>query len=85
VKTKIINEIVGRAKVSPAQAADMLGTVVDSIFEVANREDYARVPGFGTFRLKYRKGRTARNPRTGEDVQVAGRHVLTFKAAKVSD
>jgi len=37
---------------------------------------------FGSFSRKGRKAKTARNPKTGEVVQVPAKNVLTFKAAK---
>ncbi|HIJ95803.1 MAG TPA: hypothetical protein HPP94_08730 [Desulfuromonadales bacterium] len=40
------------------------------------------IKGFGTFKTVTRKARTARNPKTGEAIQVPAKTVLTFKAAK---
>ena len=40
------------------------------------------VRGFGSFSLKYRKPKIARNPRTGEPVPLTGRHVVHFKPGK---
>ena len=40
------------------------------------------VRGFGSFSLHYRPPRTGRNPRTGENVALAGRHVPHFKPGK---
>lgn len=40
------------------------------------------IKGFGTFKTVTRKARTARNPKTGEAVQVPEKTVLAFKAAK---
>ena len=40
------------------------------------------VRGFGSFSLKYRKPKIARNPRTGETVQVAEKQVPYFKTGK---
>jgi nucleoid DNA-binding protein len=37
--------------------------------------------GFGTFSVKEKAARTARNPQTGEAVQVPAKSVLTFKAS----
>lgn len=40
------------------------------------------IRGFGTFEVKHKAARTARNVRTGLPVEVPARDVLTFKAAK---
>ncbi len=39
------------------------------------------LPNFGSFRIKESKARIARNPRTGETVQVPDRKVVRFKIA----
>ncbi|HKZ56697.1 MAG TPA: HU family DNA-binding protein [Thermodesulfovibrionales bacterium] len=41
------------------------------------------IRGFGNFRLKNRKPRIARNPKTGVKIDVPGKRVLHFKAGKV--
>ncbi|MEY2667207.1 MAG: hypothetical protein RLZZ384_1378 [Pseudomonadota bacterium] len=40
------------------------------------------VRGFGTFSVRYRQAQLGRNPRTGESVNIAHRHVVHFKTAK---
>lgn len=40
------------------------------------------IRGFGAFQLNYRKPRVGRNPKTGERVQVHGKHVPCFRAGK---
>lgn len=44
--------------------------------------DHIEIRGFGTFKVRRRKSRTARNPRTGEAVQVPSRAVPVFKPSK---
>ncbi|MCX7183054.1 MAG: integration host factor subunit beta [Nitrosospira sp.] len=40
------------------------------------------IRGFGSFDLNYRSARTARNPKSGEKIQIAGKYALHFKAGK---
>lgn len=44
--------------------------------------DHIEIRGFGTFKVRDRKPRTARNPRTGEPVKVPARTVPVFKPSK---
>jgi integration host factor subunit beta len=46
------------------------------------REQNIEIRGFGSFKVKRRKARKARNPRTGDAVHVPGRLVPTFKPSK---
>lgn len=58
-------------------------TVVEEFFDVVAKSltegDKIELRGFGTFSVKNRKSRPARNPRTGEEVQLAERVVPLFK------
>lgn len=60
--------------------------VVDTVFEsVKNallKGEKIEIRGFGNFRLKTRKPRKARNPKTGDSVEVPGKKVLYFKVGK---
>jgi integration host factor subunit beta len=62
------------------------GMVVDSIFESMKKAlvsgDKVEIRGFGSFRLKAMKPRRARNPKTGEQVQVPAKRVMFFKVGK---
>ncbi len=40
------------------------------------------VPEVGTFQLSRKEARKGRNPQTGEEIQIAARNGVTFKAAK---
>lgn len=57
--------------------------VVEDFFEVVGKylaaNENIEIRGFGTFSVKTRKPRPARNPRTGEEVQLAERVVPLFK------
>lgn len=44
--------------------------------------DHIEIRGFGTFKVRKRKSRVARNPRTGEQVDVPARVVPVFKPSK---
>jgi nucleoid DNA-binding protein len=61
------------------EAERALQTVTAAILKVVHRDGEARVPGFGTFKKKHREGRMARNPRTGEQIQVLAKDVIAFK------
>ena len=41
------------------------------------------IHGFGTFKTKLRDARTARNPQTGETIEVPAKYALTFKPTSV--
>jgi DNA-binding protein HU-beta len=60
----------------------IIDTVFDQIkFELKQGQDVA-IHGFGKFSIKTRQGRTGRNPRTGEAIEIPAKRVLKFSPAK---
>lgn len=74
-----VHEVLGGTKVQAEQVVD---TVFNSITESLKKGEEVSVAGFGIFSAKERAARTARNPKTGETVQVPAMTVPKFKAAK---
>jgi integration host factor subunit beta len=64
------------------QTEIVVETVFESIKKALMNGDKIEIRGFGNFRLKNRKPRKARNPKTGESVEVPGKKVLYFKVGK---
>lgn len=71
--------ILGTTKVQAEQVVD---TVIDSIVGSLKKGEEVSIAGLGIFSVKARAARTARNPRTGEAVQVPAMKVPKFRAAK---
>jgi len=59
--------------------AVVVDAFLDSIKIVLEGGNNIEIRGFGTFKVKQRKARKARNPRTGEEVPVPDRKVPVFK------
>lgn len=64
------------------QTEIVVDTVFDSIRKALMSGEKIEIRGFGNFRLKTRNPRKARNPKTGESVEVPGKKVLYFKVGK---
>ncbi len=60
-------------------------TIVESIFETisqAFREgESVKLSGFGTFNVRQKRARRGRNPKTGDELEITPRRVLTFRAS----
>lgn len=82
MKKDIIAHMRSSANMTAAEAENALEAVAHAVSSVANTNGSARIPGFGTFKVKDRAGKVARNPRTGEAINVPARRVMTFKEAK---
>lgn len=64
------------------QTEIVVETVFESIKKALIHGEKIEIRGFGNFRLKTRNPRKARNPKTGETVEVPGKMVLYFKVGK---
>jgi len=75
----VIASATGLTKVETEAVVDgFIQTVINAMKEGKNIE----IRGFGSFKVKRRKGRMARNPRTGEQVKVDEHFVPIFKVSK---
>jgi DNA-binding protein HU-beta len=75
----VIASATGLTKVETEAVVDgFITTVIGAMKDGKNIE----IRGFGSFKVKKRKGRVARNPRTGEQVMVDEHFVPTFKVSK---
>ena len=61
----------------------IVGVVFDRIIDAMAQGNRVELRGFGAFSVKKRDGRTGRNPRTGEAVDVGEKHVPFFKTGKL--
>jgi integration host factor subunit beta len=60
----------------------IVATIFGEIAKALAKGDRVELRGFGAFSVKSRPARTGRNPRTGEAVHVAAKHVPFFKTGK---
>jgi integration host factor subunit alpha len=64
------------------EAKDMVETFFEEIRDALNRGDSVKLSGFGNFQLRDKPQRPGRNPRTGEEIPIAARRVVTFHASQ---
>jgi len=75
----VVHEKLGGTKV---QAEEIVETLINTIVGALKKGDEVSIAGLGIFSTKLRAARTARNPRTGETVNVSAMKVPKFRAAK---
>ena len=61
----------------------IVNTIFDEITDTMARGNRVELRGFGAFSVKKRGSRVGRNPRTGDSVAVAEKHVPFFKTGKL--
>ena len=68
--------------ISKKDCARVVDAFLDAVKLAMHDQRNIEVRGFGTFKIRRRKTRMARNPRTGDPVEVAARPVPVFKPSK---
>ena len=61
---------------------NIVNAILGEIIAALSRSDRVELRGFGAFSVKRRDARVGRNPRTGDSVQVAEKHIPFFKTGK---
>jgi len=73
----------GQVRISKRDSADLVDTLFESIKVALTKGDKLKVSGFGNFVVREKRPRVGRNPRTGTEITITERRVLTFKASQV--
>ena len=81
-KAALIEQVADIAGLTKRRAEIIVDAVFGSIVESLHRGEKVELRGFGSFRLRRRGPHTGRNPRTGHRVDVASKHVASFKPGK---
>lgn len=81
-KADLVDEVSKVTELSRKDSEVIVETLFDSIIRALKSGDKLEVRGFGSFRIRERKPRQGRNPKTGEKVSVPEKKVPYFKPSK---
>jgi nucleoid DNA-binding protein len=81
-KKEIVKQISDELCLTQLKTKEIVQKTFDAIIDTLLRERRIELRNFGVFEVKQRKARKARNPRTGEAVDVEPKFVVTFKPGK---
>lgn len=81
-KAELVDEVARTVQLTKKQAEVIVNVVFDSIVESLRAGEKIELRGFGSFRLRSRKSRLGRNPKTGERVEVPSKRIPYFKPGK---
>jgi DNA-binding protein HU-beta len=81
-KTELIEHISTTADLSKADAGRALEAFIGAVTTTLKNKESVTLVGFGTFAVSERAGRTGRNPRTGEAIDIKEARVPKFRPGK---
>ena len=81
-KAELVDEVARSVQLTKKQAEAIVNLVFDSIVDSLRAGEKIELRGFGSFRLRSRKSRMGRNPKTGAKVDVPSKKIPYFKPGK---
>ena len=81
-RAELVEHVTKISELSKKHAEIIVNTVFASIVEALQRDDKIELRGFGSFRVRHRRSRQGRNPKTGDRVEVPEKRIPYFKPGK---
>ena len=81
-KAELIVALAQKAELSKKDAEKALSAFVEVVTEQLKAGEKVQLVGFGTFESKERPARSARNPRTGEEITIPASKIAKFTPGK---
>lgn len=81
-KAELVNAIASKAEITQTEANKILNALLETVTDTLKKEEPIVLVGFGTFEVKARAARVARNLRTGEPMTIPAKKVPGFRAGK---
>jgi len=78
-KADIAEHLFNQLGLSKREAKDMVEAFFEEIRQALERGEQVKISGFGNFDLREKNQRPGRNPKTGEDIPISARRVVTFR------
>lgn len=82
-RADLSNAVYREIGLSLSESTQLVDTVIDEICDALANGDMVKLSSFGTFKLRRKKERIGRNPKTGVEVPISPRTVLSFNASNI--
>ena len=82
-KADIANNICEKVGVSKTEAMDLVEYILDCMKAELQKGESVKIAGFGNFMVRNKGQRKGRNPRTGEEIAITPRRVVTFRPSQL--
>jgi integration host factor subunit beta len=81
-KAELVEEVARVSELTKKHSEVIVNTVFDSIIDALRKDEKIELRGFGSFRIRQRRSRQGRNPKTGDKVDVPAKRIPYFKPGK---
>ncbi len=82
-KADIVNSLYERLGLSKKETAHIVEVVLETIKNNLETGQKIKIAGFGNFVVRQKTARKGRNPKTGDEIEITRRKVVTFKSSQL--
>lgn len=82
-RAEIADALNRKLGLSRAESLSMVESIITKMSDALARGENVKISGFGTFLLRDKSERIGRNPKTGIEVPITPRRVMTFRASQL--
>lgn len=82
-RAHLVNAIYNKLGLSLSECGELVETVLEEVIAELEKENKVKISSFGTFEVSKKKARIGRNPKTGVEVMITPRKVLSFHASNI--
>lgn len=80
-KADVVEKIFEKIGLSKKEAQEIIEILFDTMKQTFVEGESVKISGFGTFNVRRKTARRGRNPKTGDDLEITPRRVITFRAS----
>lgn len=81
-KNDMMERLIAELEIQRKDAKDLVDEFFEEIKQALGRGESVKLSGFGNFDLRNKNERPGRNPKTGEEIPITARRVVTFKSGQ---
>lgn len=82
-RAHLSNAVYREMGLSLNDSTQLVDAFFDEVVEVLAKDEPVKLSSFGTFNLRYKKARVGRNPKTGVEVMISPRTVISFNPSNL--
>lgn len=82
-KADIVNSLYEKLGLSKKETANIVEVVLETIKDSLEKGQKIKIAGFGNFIVRQKTARKGRNPKTGDEIEISRRKVVTFKPSQL--
>ena len=82
-KADIISDVFDKVGLPKQDAEELVEMILDTVKQTLKQGDTVKLSGFGNFVVRQKRSRKGRNPKTGQEIEITPRSVVSFRPSMI--